>query len=319
MMTAYAHGKLILSGEHGVVHGNPAIALPIPLKARAFVQPSLGEIELHSSLYTGPLSQIPKYLEALKVAILESLKVLHLEPRNLKCWLASEIPIGRGLGSSAATATALVRSLFVYAKVNLSQELLFELVQKAERIAHGNPSGVDAHVVSQQLPIWFEKDKGIRQVTINKELFIVLADTGHIGQTKVAVERVGQRLLSQPHATKSLFKQMKKVTNEVEVCLRSGDWQALGKLLDENQSILDQLGVSDDSLNQLITIGKNAGALGGKLTGGGLGGCMIAVSDSLENARQISTALKQGGALSSWYFSTATGHLMSIEREELRL
>lgn len=299
-----AHGKLILVGEHAVVYGKPAIAIPIPLQVRSIVQHQLGSITFESHLYSGPIDTIPKEFEGFARCIKATLVHLNKPQQDLHIKIESSIPLGRGLGSSAAVAVALVRSLFSFFREELSQKVLFNLVHIAEAYAHGNPSGIDMAVVSSEHPIWFRREKELVYIKATKPLYLVVGDTGRIGNTRTAVENVRQRYLLDKEMVNDSLNKIEKIACDARAALLEGDIKLLGNLLDANQQQLKALGVSDDGLDSLIDKARELGALGAKLTGGGLGGCIIALAPTMEKAKVIAEELKKFGAAKSWYFST---------------
>jgi mevalonate kinase len=299
-----AHSKLILAGEHAVVYGKPAIAIPFPLKVRSMIEESLGTIMFESAIYTGPIDSMPMKMKGITACIKETLHCLNQPFEGLRIRMDSWIPIGRGLGSSAAIAIAIVRSLFSFYGKELSQNQLFSLVQIAETYAHGKPSGIDMAAVSSECPILFQKGKDVVPLITREPLYMVVADTGRIGDTHTAVEDVRKRYLLEPEKVQKSLDEIGKIADAAKDALLDGDMYLLGKLLDNNQQELMTLGVSDEGLNALIETARNTGALGAKLTGGGLGGCIIALARSLEHAKKIASELMKSGAVESWYFSS---------------
>ncbi|WP_226037290.1 mevalonate kinase [Aquibacillus saliphilus] len=299
-----SHGKLILVGEHSVVYGKPAIALPFPLvKVKANVELINDTIIIKSRYYVGPLNKIPEKMEGIAVCIKETLKRLEKPVTGLLINLESTIPLGRGLGSSAAVAIAVVRSLFAYFDRELSKEELMELAHLAETYAHGNPSGIDTAAASNDGPIWFQKDNQIESLQIGASFNLIVADTGRIGNTHAAVASIKDKFKSDSKATQQLINQLGEVSEQTREALSNGSVKSLGKLLNSAHDQLTKLGVSDDGLNKLVRTARNAGALGAKLTGGGRGGCIIALVRNLEEAQSVADALINDGARKTWYFT----------------
>lgn len=308
-----AHSKLILVGEHAVVYGKPAIAIPFPLKVRVIIQEVVGLIMFESSIYTGPIDKIPAKMEGIKACIEEALRCVNQPFANLRIRVVSDIPLGRGLGSSAAIAIAIVRSIFSLFEQKLSKERLFSLVQIAETYAHGKPSGIDMVAEISEHPIWFQKEKEVVLLVIGMPLYIIVADTGRNGDTHTAVDNVRKRYASETSKVKNSLDEIATIAELAGKALNKGDIYLLGDLLYRNHEELKILGVSDNELNYLVEIARNAGALGAKLTGGGLGGCVLALGESLEHAKVIATQLMNSGASNVWYFSTEENTLYSPE------
>ena len=298
-----SHSKLILVGEHAVVYGKPAIALPFSLlEVKSIVVPSHDEITIASDYYQGRLIDLPTKLQGLGVCIEATLKTLQLPLKGVHIEICSTIPIGRGLGSSAAIAIALVRSLFSFAGRVVSQEELMRLVHIAETYAHGRPSGIDMACASSDSPIWFQKEKPVEPIQIRKPLFFVVADTGRIGDTHAAVEGVREKYETNRVQTEQAINQLEEITRETREALSKGDLDLLGKLLDLAQGELVELGVSDVGLNHLVNTARIKGALGAKLTGGGRGGCMLALARDEKHAKILADALMKAGAYATWPF-----------------
>jgi mevalonate kinase len=299
-----AHSKLILVGEHAVVYEKAAIAIPFPLKARSMIEESSGTIIFESAIYTGTIDSVPIKMKGISACIKETLHYLNQPFEGLRIGIHSSIPLGRGLGSSAAIAAAVVRSLFSFYGQKLSQKELFSLVQISEIYAHGKPSGIDMAAVGSEYPIWFQMGKETVPLNAAGPLYMVVADTGGIGDTRTAVENVREKYLLEPGKVQKSLDKIEEIAKAAKAALLEGDIYLLGKLLNANQAELMTLGVSDEGLDGLIKTARNTGALGAKLTGGGLGGCMIALASSLEHAKVITEELMKYGASKSWYFST---------------
>lgn len=299
-----AHSKLILVGEHAVVYGKPAIAMPFSLKVSSRIQKSYGTIIFESDIYKGSINNMPVEMKGISECIKKTLHYLSEPFEGLSIEIHSSIPLGRGLGSSSAVAMAIVRSLFALYEQKLSQKELFYFVQIAETYAHGSPSGIDMAAEASECPIWFEKGKEAIPLEVGKPLYMVVGDTGRKGDTRTAVENVRNRYGLNPEKVQKSLDEIGRIAEEAKEALLHEDMLTLGKLLDRNQEELMTLGVSDDGLNVLVEAARNKGALGAKLTGSGLGGCMIALANSREHAKVIAEELLKSGAFKAWYFST---------------
>jgi mevalonate kinase len=300
----YAHSKLILVGEHAVVYGKPAIAIPFPLKVMSAVEQKAGEIMLSSVFYVGTINGLPEKMKGITACVKETLNYLNKPLNGLLIRLQSSIPLGRGLGSSAAIATAIVKSLFSFYGREASQEELMALVEIAEIYAHGNPSGIDMAAVSSEFPIFFKNGEKLTPIKIGTPFHFVVADSGRIGDTHTAVKRVRENLRLEPERIQTVLERIERITVEAKAVIKDGNSSLLGQLLNLNHSELINLGVSDPGLNRLVEAARGAGALGAKLTGGGLGGCVIALAHNRKQAKVIADVLMKAGANKTWYFST---------------
>jgi mevalonate kinase len=299
-----SHGKIILLGEHSVVYGMPAIAIPFPsLEVSATVEEIPGPMMISCDYYEGPLSQAPVKMQGIAACINETLNILNRAKTGLLIRVDSNIPIGRGLGSSAAIAIAIVKTLFAFNGRHAHLNQLMSLVHIAEIYAHGNPSGIDMFAASCDYPIWFQKGKRIEPLQINAPFFLVVADTGRIGDTHGAVSCVKDAYQNSPKKTQKSLENLGVITHEAKFALSKGDIYRVGRLLDFAQDELVAIGISDEGLNELVEVARNAGALGAKLTGGGRGGCIIALAQNQLHANAIAKILMEKGASNTWYFS----------------
>jgi mevalonate kinase len=217
---------------------------------------------------------------------------------DLTITLRSDIPIAGGMGSGAAVATTLVRALAAHVGGPLAAADISELVYNSEQRYHGTPSGIDNAVVAFEQAIWFERDGRsamIEPVEIGEPLHLVIGDTGVRSETRLSVGEVRQRWQAAPQEYQMLFNGVDYVVRQIRIALASGDITSLGLLLNENQELLEQIGVSSPELEHLIAAALTAGAWGAKLSGGGWGGIMVALVDE-ESSASVAAALRKAGA-----------------------
>jgi mevalonate kinase len=296
-----AHGKVILIGEHAVVHQQPAIAIPFTsASVLVTIEEKIGETIIESIYHTGNLSDAPAALNNLIKTIQAISEYFKQSDDNMHITIESNIPPERGMGSSAAVATALVRALFNYYDVNLTEELLNKFVNVSEVIAHGNPSGLDAQVVRSNEAVYFIRGEVPVMFTVDIPGYLVLADTGDEGETIAAVSDV-QKLINTPHSNASKYiEELGELTIKARELIEQKAVHALGNVMNEAQKRLKKLTVSNNTLDLLVETARSNGALGAKLTGGGRGGCMIALTNEAEKAAKIAHALENAGAIKTW-------------------
>jgi mevalonate kinase len=298
-----AHSKLILIGEHAVVHGQPAIAIPFPLVGvESEIDYVPGAVKMDSAFYHGPLDSAPEALSGIVNCAKAALKQLGLPRKDLLIRIKSSIPPGKGLGSSASVAIAVVRSLFAYADEPYTEEELLELANISETYAHGAPSGLDTLTITSVSPVWYEKGREFCFIEPKQDFHFIVADSGRIGDTRSAVESVAELLKSAPKRIQASLDRIGEITHQARRALEKASKHLLGKTMNEAQKELEALGVSDAVLNRLIYIARREGALGAKLTGGGNGGCIIALARNEEHSHHLSETLRKLGAHAVWSF-----------------
>lgn len=298
-----AHSKLILVGEHAVVHGQPAIAIPFPLiGVQSIVTYTPGAIYLNSAFYHGPIDLAPTSLVGIVACIKETLAFLHMPFEDLSIEIKSSIPPGKGLGSSASVAIAVIKSLFIYANEKYTEADLFNLVNIAETYAHGSPSGIDSLTITSNCPVWYEREQPADFIKPKEDFYFIVADSGRMADTRSAIESVTSLLKSAPRRFQAKLNRIGEITYLAREALEKASKQVLGQLLNEAQKELESLGVSDAGLNRLIHFALQEGALGAKLTGGGNGGCIIALARNEVHSKQLTEKLLAFGAQRVWPF-----------------
>ncbi|API92491.1 mevalonate kinase [Virgibacillus pantothenticus] len=298
-----AYSKLILIGEHAVVHGQPAIAIPFPLVGVETVIEHLpGPVKIDTTFYHGSIAEAPKSLEGIVKCVEETLDYLNIPCQDMLIRITSSIPPGKGLGSSASVAISVVRSLFAYFDETYTDEELLRLANIAETFAHGAPSGIDTLTITSQSPVWYEKEHPINFIKLSEDFHFVVADSGRVGDTRLAVESVANLLKKAPKRIQRKLERIGKLTHDAKQALEKKGKHILGHMLNEAQKELEALGVSDTGLNRLIDFARQEGALGAKLTGGGNGGCIIALAQNEVHSRQLAEKLRKFGAHAVWPF-----------------
>jgi len=300
--SASAPGKIILFGEHAVVYGYSAIAVPVTqVRARVTVtpdihgQPAVVTIDAPDVGLESELSCLPvtNPIGAAIHGLLAHTKTDHIPACTLK--IKSTIPVASGLGSGAAVSVAIIRALSGFLGLQLPDDIVSNLAFEVEVIHHGTPSGIDNTVITYQKPVYFTKNHPIETFKIRTPFTIVIGDTGIASPTKETVRDVRAAWQVDPAPYNRLFAAIDSITKTARQAIEGGYPERLGPLMDENHQLLGEMGVSSPTLNRLAEAAKAAGAWGAKLSGGGRGGNMIALV-AASNADIVSDAIRNAGA-----------------------
>lgn len=304
--TASAPGKIILFGEHAVVYGRPAIAVPVAeLKARAVVtaEPRLAQGQVHLQApdigLDANLDKLPQS-HPLAAAVRGVLAALNLN-RSPACTIrvTSSIPIASGLGSGAAVTVALTRAFAAFLGKPLPDEQVSALAFEIEKLHHGTPSGIDNTVITYARPVYFQLQAAgpkIESFEVKQPFQIVIGDTGVRSPTKESVGDVRKAWQLEQTRYEGLFDEIGSISQAAYRAIQEDHPAELGSLMDKNQACLRQVGVSSAELDRLIQAAKTAGALGAKLSGGGRGGNMIALVEP-DIAPRVMQAIQAAGAV----------------------
>lgn len=302
-----AHGKAILLGEHAVVYGAPAVAIPIPqLTATATARrwPADGGDADHVSFAmagsAAPLS--PLATDGLQRLVTAFKERAALDQRIcVDVLIDCTIPAGRGLGSSAACARAVVLALADAFERRLDARAVFDVVQISEKVAHGRASGIDAHATGATSPIVFSAgDARDLESGAGFDGLFVIADSGVGASTRDAVELLWRRFQRDAGQGEAFVREVADLTRAAVADLVHGRVAELGPRLTENHRLLQDVGVSTDRIDALVAAALAGGSLGAKLSGGGLGGCIVALASGPGRAEDVVRSLHDAGAARTW-------------------
>jgi mevalonate kinase len=300
MTVAYAPGKVILFGEHAVVYGQPAIAVPVTqVQARATVERgregqgiTIIAEDLEQS-YT--LEQAPPD-DALRTIVASALEHIRVGvKRDLTITVSSTIPMARGLGSGAAVSTAIVRTLSRHLGHPLSPQAISNLVYETEKIHHGTPSGIDNTVIAFEKPVYFVRDQNIEIFPVKSPFLLAIADSGIASPTKIAVSHVRRAWEREREKYEEIFDEIGTIAEMGRQAIERGEIETVGRLMNENHRLLQLMRVSSPELKGLVEAARQGGALGAKLSGAGRGGNIIALVTG-ETRSRVDMMLRLAGA-----------------------
>lgn len=290
-MHASAPAKVMLFGEHFVVYGSPAILGAIDRRVRATAR-CINSAEINISSDVGfsasyssqgikkprlHYSEGQRFLYPLYTVIYDILKE-HSAERNfgVKVDISSDIPWGAGLGSSAASCVATVAA--VGSLFDKPQKgWVYSRALSAEKIIHKNPSGADCYISTFGGLIYYIKKSQSRKIRSKRDLSLVVMNTGTKHSTKAQISAVKDFRTQNRLLFNSLSSHLSHICNEAVSAIGLGDTRRLGDLMNENHSLLKELGISNDDINDLVKLCLDNGALGAKLTGAGGGGSVVAL------------------------------------------
>jgi mevalonate kinase len=282
-----AGGKVILLGEHVVVYGRPAIAAGLPIGL---------EVEVSSGAGPAVTSDDPLLADDARprTLLVEAARLMGLDPEGIVARVRSELPAGRGVGSSAALAVATLRALAAAAGRRLDTAAELDAGRRLETIFHGTPSGIDPAAAALGTCFRFVRGEppSVTPVRAAVPLPLVIAFGRRPRSTGAAVGGLRERWQAAPDRYEALFDDVAAVVRRGEAAAVAGDLRALGRTFDDNQALLERLGVSSDETAALVAAARGAGALGAKLTGGGAGGAVIALAADPET---LAARLAQDG------------------------
>lgn len=273
MSRGRAPGKVLLLGEHSVVYGHPALAAAIPRYVSVEVtRAEEARIELPGGI------QVP-------FPVLEAAREMARAAGFAGAFHArvqSDIPLGSGLGSSAALGVALARAF----KPGCDAAEAADLAMRLERVLHGAPSGVDPAACAREGVIFFTRGEPPAVEQVSGSAWLAVALTGIARGTHSTVMPLAERRRADP-AIDGLLARLGDLAREGRRLFEEGELELLGARFDAAHALLRQLGVSCAELEEAVAALGRAGALGAKLTGAGGGGAAIGLGRDEAHAREM--------------------------------
>lgn len=280
-----ANGKIILFGEHFVVYDNPALACSIDKHVLVKVE----EAEKHRVITAHDI------IEELSSKAINNITGSMGIDKKYDIYLEGNLPTIGGLGSSAAFCVAFVRALSDENNISLSENEVNRHAYEGEKAFHGMPSGIDNYIATHGGSVVYDREKGFKNVEVEQPIHMVITSTGKHSRTAKMIERVKGFRDEHPQIFSQLMDEAGELVVEGETTLRKGKLEKLGKLMNENQRLLSEIGASMELDKRITDLALKAGALGSKITGGGGGGCCISLVRNEVAAKGVIMDLKRGG------------------------
>lgn len=310
-------GKVILFNEHFVVYGIPAIASAIDSKTEAVIERIFDPALLKPSSNEGAIAgdgwvledarpanpgYKAKKIEQQKKSIDLVLKAMGFDAKknNIKIALAGDLKAVGGVGASAAVCVSIARALNNEFKLGLEDWRINEIAYEGETAYAGTPSGIDNTASTYGGLLWFVKNTAggentMELIKIKKPLRIVMGNTYVTTDTEAVVAGVRRRKQENPKKYEEIFNKAKELALEARKAVGTYNVEKIGILMNENHKLLQQIEVSHPKLDQLVTIALENGAVGAKMTGGGLGGYMVALTPEKEVQDKVAKAMEAAG------------------------
>ena len=273
---AEAPGKIIISGEHFVVHGSNALAAAIDKTVKVYSETS-DKNSILSRVDNQVFNIRIKPINPVSVVRNKILEYLNRKER-IKITIESNIPRGSGLGSSSAISVATAASIASLFGEKLYKKTLYNIAFEGEKIIHGNPSGIDVAASVYGGLILFNKNTVPTNIDLLNKLQIIVSISGKTRQTSRMINHFTSTSNKLPYHFQSLVHSSSVLTHEAVNCLITQDLEKLGAIINFYNSILSSFGLGTKITDRMIETWLEHGAYGAKITGAGGGGSIIAIA-----------------------------------------
>lgn len=290
---ASAPGKIILFGEHVVVYKRPAIALAINKTVDTILRPRddnkivivVPSINLNHVLEItdGKIDYSRKKLSVLDY-IYEVFSQFNIQ-QGFDLIININLPLGAGLGSSAAVTVSTIAVIAKFTNVDLSKKEIAKMAHNIEINVQKVASPIDTALSTYGGFIYLDTDSNVNKITTDINLELIVAYTQKRGNTGLLVDSVKKEYEKYPQILENIFNTVEILTNQAKSALENQDKTLIGDLMNINQGLLDSIGVNTIELSDMIYVARNEGAYGAKLTGSGGGGSIVVYAP--KNTKQI--------------------------------
>ncbi len=296
-----APGKLMLFGEHAVLHGAGCIVTAVDQRIRAaasLLEEPIFELEapdVQIVSYKKPLSEIgkgdiPKGARFAEIAVsLIKPRLVRLKGVGVKISTSSEFSSKFGFGSSSAVTVCVIKALSELFKIELTNKELFNIAYKAVIDVQKKGSGFDVAAAIYGGTLYFVTGGRVIESLSIASLPLVIGYSGVKADTVAIINQVSKKT--------KVFTEIAKIVTNAQEALEKKDWKRVGELMNKNQMLLENLGVSTKKLDDMIASAVDAGAYGAKLSGAGGGDCMIVLVDGSKREIIEKTLENAGGTI----------------------
>ncbi len=295
------YGKTILIGDQFVLEGVPAVVSSIPYETAATVERTEGK----GWVLKDNRKEVPGYKKSKEKLQVQSinriLKVMGMDKIPIRITLGGSLLAGSGVGASAAGCVSLARALNDEFDLGLSIDEINHVAWEGEFAYHGEPSGVDntascyGGLMLFQLRDGKKEQKIVEKITVERPVEVVLGNSGISADTRKLDELVEREKKKDPEGFRKKLELITEQAFGVKKALEAYDLETVGKIMTENHSILIDMGLSHEKLIYLCDLARKKGAFGAKLTGGGMGGYMVALTPGKELQNRVAGAMEDEG------------------------
>ena len=291
-----ACGKVILLGEHAVVYGRPAIAMPVPLAVEAHVRKGGDGVQVVIPRWGLEQRVRPDQQQGVSATLNVVLEALGVAGKSMLIEVMPHLPRAMGLGASAALAVAVIRAISDAFELGLTDDFVNRVAFECEKTAHGTPSGIDNTVATYGSTVQYQTDgktPRFKELRIPEPLPLVIGITGKESLTAQTVARVRALWTNHPERYEAIFDQIADLTLAGVDAIAAANFSELGQVMNLCHGYLNALQLSTPDLEALIHVARDNGASGAKLTGGGGGGSMVALCP--DSQEQVAEAMRTAG------------------------
>ena len=303
-ITVSAPGKLMLFGEHAVLYGRPCIVTSVGQRMKAIVEltdepifsleaPDVNVEGYKKAIEDVGVGEIPKGAKFVEVAIKNFLEKYPFGG-GVMVKSASEFSSEFGFGSSSASTVCTVYALVELTGAKLDSKAIFDLAFKTVLDIQGKGSGFDvAAAIFGGTLYYITPGKVIEPLNIYS-LPLIVGYSRLKFDTVTLVNQVSKLSEKYPQVIENVYSQIEKLVAQAKMALLNKDWQLLGELMNFNEGLLSVLGVEGKKLADMIYGARDGGAYGAKLSGSGIGDCMIAIAPE-EKVQAVKAAITEVG------------------------
>jgi mevalonate kinase len=300
-------GKSILFGEHFVVYGIPSLAAGIESVTTAEITRKAGQGWTLDDQRPEMPGYKEKKMDEQRVSIDNVIKAcgVDLSGQGIHITLGGDLVCASGIGASAASCVAIARALDEEFGLGMDNKQINQAAFEGEKGYHGTPSGLDNTASTYGGLIWYVRDLSggaptFKNITLNRNVDLVIAATGLTASTTEVVGDVRKKKEADPEWFEGLSSEYETLVEDALDALLELDLKKVGRMMNRNHEILQELTVSCKELDTLVDISRKSGAIGAKMTGTGRGGNIIALAPDKGTSAKIARALEEAGAAGVW-------------------